>query len=358
MSGRLFLAGERLRAAKLNRLASAVAGGVVPEAPVDGSTYGRQDSQWVSLATDGVPEAPVDGATYGRKDAQWVDLALPTPDESRIYNVGQADNMFASVQEAITAINAADTPPSANNRIVVQVWPGKYVTTAPIVVPSYVGIVGVSKGLVQFQNDVTNIFTCSNNVWFERFLIEGGTDGSIYAIEGNNANSIHILDVDMLKNTGDIARQKFFRNTGATWEILFMEHCVVDYRGLSSYCVLLENTAAAARFVDANINDCFFDAYNLTNFGGSLRFAGCQDIRVKRTTIRGQATYNTGIRLDLGGVSGTPHCEVRGCDFAGPANASAGVATFNEAGTAIYISNSDAQGSTTAGTRILRNTNV
>ena len=55
----------------------------VPEAPIDGQTYGRKDAGWV-VGGGGVPEAPVDGQQYGRQSASWTviptssGLTLPT----------------------------------------------------------------------------------------------------------------------------------------------------------------------------------------------------------------------------------------------------------------------------------------
>ena len=46
------------------------------EAPADSGTYGRRNDAWVSLATTtGVPEAPSDGNIYGRLNATWTVVA-------------------------------------------------------------------------------------------------------------------------------------------------------------------------------------------------------------------------------------------------------------------------------------------
>ena len=52
MSG-LFRTGERVRAAKLNRLA-AQAAAALPDAPADGGQYVRQDGAWVSISGSGL----------------------------------------------------------------------------------------------------------------------------------------------------------------------------------------------------------------------------------------------------------------------------------------------------------------
>jgi len=265
----------------------------------------------------------------------------------RVYHVGQAAWMYASIQAAVTAINAASPAPSSTNRVTILVWPGKYTTTAAITVPSYVGIKGTSKGLVQFQNNTTDMFVCSGNNWFEDFLIEGGTLSSVYAFDGNNKDKIHIRRVDMLNN-GGTAVQKFLKQVGSTWKVLFIEDCIVDYYATSGYAVLLHNNGAAARFCDTIINNVFFDAYQLTGYGGSFQLKGVQDVRFRNSTIRGAATYNTGIRHELSGVSGVPDVNIRHCYLGG------GLPIYTESGTAAYLRQVSAFGSLFDGTASFR----
>lgn len=277
----------------------------------------------------------------------------PNGSSCNVYHVGKSSGMFDSVQAAVDAINSG-TPPTLTNRAVIYVWPGKYVTSSLITVPPFVGIKGVSKGLVQFQNDTTDMFRASGDNFFEDFLVEGGPNPTVYAFDGNNSNALHIRRVDMLNN-GGIAKQKFLKQVGSTWIVLFVEDCVVDYRATSDYAVLLQNDSGEARFVDTNINDVFFDAYGLTTFGGSFLCRGVRDVRFKRSTIRGAETYNTGIRLEKFEVTGTPTIEVKQCDFANAENSSGGVSIYNEVGTTVYITNSDAPESVFSGAVVSRN---
>lgn len=269
----------------------------------------------------------------------------------RVYHVGQAAWMYASVQAAVTAINAASPAPSSTNRVVIQVWPGKYTTTAAITVPSYVGIKGVSKGLVQFQNNTTDMFVCSGNNWFEDFLVEGGTLSSVYAFDGNNKDRIHIRRVDMLNN-GGASVQKFLKQIGSTWKVLFIEDCIIDYYATSGYAVFLDNTSGATRYCDTIINNVFFDAYQLTGYGGSFQLQGVDDVRFRNSTIRGAATWNTGIRHEVGGASGTPTIHVRHCHLEG------GVPIYTEAGTQIWLRNTVALGALFDGSAGCRNSSV
>ena len=61
-------------------------GGGIPEAPVDGQQYARQDAAWTPVAPGGIEEAPQDGNFYVRQDGQWIDLrsALNTLENSII----------------------------------------------------------------------------------------------------------------------------------------------------------------------------------------------------------------------------------------------------------------------------------
>jgi len=270
---------------------------------------------------------------------------------ARVYHVGQFGGMYASVAAAVTAINAASPAPSATNRVVILVWPGKYTSSSSVTIPAYVGVVGVNKGLVQFQNDTTDMFTLSGDNWLDGFLVEGSATSTVYAINCNNSSRCHVRNVDMLNN-GGASRQKFLKQSGSTWATLFIEHCIIDYYATSGYAILLENTSGAARYVDTEINDLFSDAYQLTGYGGSVQARGCQDIRVRGSQIRGQATYNTGVRVELNSVSGTPWVEFRNSFLAG------GVPIYNEASTNVILRNVSAEGALFDGAADIRASQV
>jgi hypothetical protein len=277
-------------------------------------------------------------------------------ESARSYHVGKASGMYPTVRAAVDAINAGP-PLSGTQRAVINVWPGFYTHTDVVTVPSWVGIKGVSKGLVQFRNDTTDLFRCSSHVWFEDFLIEGSATSSVYAFDCDNKNAIHVRNVDMLNALG-AARQKFLKQSGSTWTVLFIEHCIIDYFGTSGYSVLLENTAASARLVDTVVNDLLIDAYNLSTWGGSFQLRGIRDVRINRSTIRGIATHNTGVRLELAGVTGTPSAEIRHTSFANVENGAGGVSIYNEAGTHVYLANTEAPASAFAGGVTIRNSHI
>ena len=91
----------------------------IPEAPVDGQTYGRQNESW-SPVTGTFPEAPTDGQQYARQDASWqvVDAPAPPPADAECdYDINLSDGgTLADVQDAINEWNVySDTDGDGKN---------------------------------------------------------------------------------------------------------------------------------------------------------------------------------------------------------------------------------------------------
>lgn len=286
--------------------------------------------------------------------------------EDRVFNVGHKCQPYKTIHEALDAIGSlsdADAP-AAHARVLIQVWPGYYESTETYEIPSWVGVAGyggAAKGLVQFYNEDTNLFTVGgDHVFFDNFLVEGSPNADIYAFNGNNCSHGHIWNVDMLDN-GGVARQKFLIQEGADWDVWNLWHCTVNYQGRSGFTCRLTNSGANARFVDTWVESCFFDAFQLTDFGGSFDLRGIQDLRFWDNTIRGTNAssgglfFNTGIRQRLGGVAGTPTIEITQCRMSGALAGLGGVATFGDLGTTIIIDNSLARGAASLGTLTTRN---
>lgn len=87
--------------------------GGIPDAPRDGTTYGRKDGGWVAVSGGGLADAPSDGNFYGRKNAAWVGIA----------------------PEIIDGLNAAsvDSPGSSNRFVTVSLLNSYgYTQEAPI----------------------------------------------------------------------------------------------------------------------------------------------------------------------------------------------------------------------------------
>jgi hypothetical protein len=225
---------------------------------------------------------------------------------TRIFNVGQNPGMHPSIQGALDAISVLSPAPNGNNRVIILVWPGRYVSSASLVIPSCVGVKGISKGVVQLQNNTTNLFTIGgSSTWFEDFIVEGSSTAGLYAFEGNNKNAIHIRNVDML-SSGGTARQLFLHQSGSGWSVMFLEHIVVDGWQASGYCCVFENTGSP-RFVDTTINDVFFDSWHLNSLGGNFRLVNVQDLRISRSTIR---TGTNGRSISHERTSGTPDIQL------------------------------------------------
>lgn len=97
MSGRLFTAGERLQAAKLNRLGAVLTTGVVTEAPVDDATYVRQNAQWLEVpqratvetvsASTQTPAIGTDGRYFICTNASGCAVTIPT-NEAQAFPIG------------------------------------------------------------------------------------------------------------------------------------------------------------------------------------------------------------------------------------------------------------------------------
>lgn len=91
-------------------------GGGVPEAPNDGSLYGRQSEDWqeIDLSTK-VDEAPQDGNKYGRKDVAWeaINEGIPeAPNDGSLY--GRKDEDW----EVIDIDSKVDEAPQDGNSYV------------------------------------------------------------------------------------------------------------------------------------------------------------------------------------------------------------------------------------------------
>jgi hypothetical protein len=52
-------------------------GGGIPDAPNNGTLYGRKNLGWSAVPAAGISDAPSDGSTYGRNNAAWVVVSAP-----------------------------------------------------------------------------------------------------------------------------------------------------------------------------------------------------------------------------------------------------------------------------------------
>ena len=201
-----------------------------------------------------------------------------------------------------------------------------------------------------------------DNVWWQDFLVEGSATTNA-AFNMNNHIGLHVRNVDMLNNEG-ANTQRFIYQSGATWTTMFVEHCVIDSYKSSDYVFYLANTSGAARYVDVEINDVFCDSFHLTNYGGGFILRACQDVRFKDSKIRGgnnaggSSSYQTGVRIELNGATGTAWMEVFTTYFNGIHGTTGQVAIYGTTGTDYLLANSYAPGALADGTRTVSNSAI
>jgi hypothetical protein len=268
----------------------------------------------------------------------------------RVFNVGNHPTFYSSIEDAVSAINSDPTPPSQNNRVTIFIHPGYYSLIAPIIVPEWVTVRGISKTQVFLSNNTSNIFVCNSNVCFEEFSVDGSNNSSVYVFQCNNSNNINIRDVDLLSISGTNT-QGFLSQVGSTWNNLVLNSCIVESSRTSGFVNEIQNTAVSARNVNSFVNNVNFDVMSLTSVGGSFNLQGLQSLIIKNSTIRGNS-FNIGVNHQSGGVSGIPQIDIRHSYLEG------GVPVSGEVGTNYTLIQTDAIGSTTSGTRVLRNSSV
>ena len=68
-------------------------GSGIPDAPVDGVQYARQNGEWTPVE-EGIPDAPSDGKTYGRNNGNWTAVESGYPIKQGV----EIDNNVVSVE--------------------------------------------------------------------------------------------------------------------------------------------------------------------------------------------------------------------------------------------------------------------
>lgn len=145
---------------------------------------------------------------------------------------------------------------------------------------------------------------------------------------GDNTD-MSILECHLYGNDTDNF-MKFMKAEGAAFARLNAERCLINYRGKSGYAFRFNNTGSGSRFCDVWFENIFSDTYSaLTGAGGNFESINCKDMRLKRSTIRGNATKYTGLRLS--GASCSWH--LAQCNFdAAPGGAQPGFDIYAVAG--------------------------
>ena len=232
----------------------------------------------------------------------------------RVYFVGSGtgDKWYKTVNEAVAAINQ-DGAPAFNDRAVIVLTAETHTIASPVAMPQWTALQGMGKGETNLVGHTTDLFTCNHNNWFSDFTVDGSAIEGIVCFDGNNKSALHIRRVDLLNNGGQ-SKQLFLKQSGPDWKILFIEDCIIDSNISNGYFIDLINTSSATRQNDVIINNAFIDNWTLSNYGGAIHLWSCNDIRIKRSTIRGQSQYWTGIR-HVTDASGPSELQAYHCEF-------------------------------------------
>lgn len=219
-------------------------------------------------------------------------------DNTSVYNVGPSSWMYPTVQAAITAINARSPAPSANDRVVVYVWPGRYDSTAfgTIDVPAFTTICGAMRGhdMIQLINTSAPLFRCTGSfTGFYDLTIYASAADDTYAILGNNQNTIRIGHCWFFSESTSNRLGRFFKQTGSTWVNVGIHDVVINANTKTQGSltteegiVFLENTSVAVRNVDVWIQKSFWDCHTFTAQGNILAVYHCDDVRVMHSELR------------------------------------------------------------------------
>lgn len=275
------------------------------------------------------PTGPT-GAT-GATGAQGDDGATgPTgaglDDITSVYNVGSESWMYADIQAAITAINARSPAPSATDRVVVLVWPGRYDSTAngTIDVPAFTTISGAVRGhdMVQCINTTAAIFRCVGSfTGFYDLTIYLSAATDTYAILGNNQNAIRIGHCWVFSESTVNRLGRFFKQTGSTWVNIAIHDTVINANttgqgALSSEegIVFLENTDASVRNCDVWLQKDFWDCHTFTAAGNVLAVYHCDDVRVMHSELRSlpSGAFGRGALVTTQARVRFNHCHIEG----------------------------------------------
>ncbi|MGX1163739.1 hypothetical protein AB7M16_000005 [Bradyrhizobium sp. USDA 372] len=142
---------------------------VTPEAPADGQTYGRKNSAW-SVVTSGISDAPSDGSPYGRLNAAWAKLrTLLTA--NRTYYVATtgsdsndgltAATPFLTIQKALNVVYG--TLDLGGQTVTIQLADGSYTQAAAIVINGAQVGAGTIRLIGNTSTPANVIVTCSND---------------------------------------------------------------------------------------------------------------------------------------------------------------------------------------------------
>ena len=104
----------------------------IPEAPIDGVQYARQDGAWtvVESVEPGISDAPTDGTQYARQNGNWTPVVEGITDaQSDGQKYARQDGTWTPVTEGISDAPTDGTQYARQNGAWVEVEPSKVKTT-------------------------------------------------------------------------------------------------------------------------------------------------------------------------------------------------------------------------------------
>lgn len=220
-------------------------------------------------------------------------------EDANVFNVGKASWMYPTIHAALAAINTGG-PPAANNKKIIKVWPGEYVSTTPYVVPGFVAIKGCERRTVVLVNNTGDMFTLAgSDITIESFAMGGDPGAAFVRVRNPNQNLFSARDVL------HFGVCNFYAATGATWINAEFDNVLLVSGPPSGYLVDLNNSGGS-RFVDVWIKNCFWDNFFLGgggagDKGGCLQVTNCLDVRVMWSELRAAANnageFGVGINM-------------------------------------------------------------
>ena len=225
---------------------------VLPDAPSDGKTYGRNNGTWTHVE-EGITDAPVDGVQYARQNGEWTPVQTPTEGK---YITITADE--SNIGETIIHPNIEGSLPNLNlqYRINNEKWMDFIVgTTADIKIGA--------GDVLQFKGDNKDgVSTYSNHLNF-------AISGNLVSLSGNLMSLIDGVG-ETLVIPNDYCFHALFRNSAIkTVSSDFLPATTLTsscYRDLFSWCQNLTQAPELPATTLANgcYNGMFYKCASLT----------------------------------------------------------------------------------------------
>lgn len=225
--------------------------------------------------------------------------AVSAPDEYLVTGPGGTGG-YATIEAALAQIAIDGTAVDFFAPAKIRILTRNLTIASTITVPQYVSIIG-QNCRIAFNQASGSVFELSGyNRLYGLEFVAGNVANTDACIEVTNGTDISIIECH-LWGDDSTNKMKFIDVDGATWARLNFERCIINYRGTSGYAFRFNNSGVSTRFCDSWFEGVFTDSYATFNgapdFGGNIESVNCKDMRLKRSTIRGNTVGYTGLRL-------------------------------------------------------------